>query len=226
MTRHATIAVGSGSGGGHASSQTNSPEPQPRTDEPRLRTDQHGDAGSQRYSSSVTSSSTRRESSHACRKWILSTSAADGKDTRPTLGRLGSCPRRTPGGRQASASAPIARSRVGTGIRMRRPNIPPASVIERRQSGGYAGDPEQNERAGEFGPPSVGPARGGRWEESLEPCELDPGRRAPNGDSVASAADRSRSLQVDRWELAAAAPGSGLSNDAGGSTRRGSPPPT
>ena len=82
MTRHAIVVVGSGSGGGHASSQTNSPEPQPRTDEPRLRTDQHGDAGSQRYSSSVTSSSTRRESSHACRNWTLSTSAADGNDTR------------------------------------------------------------------------------------------------------------------------------------------------
>src|SRR3954462_3303976 len=88
MTRQAIVVVGRGSGGGHAASQTNSPEPQPRPEEPRLRPDKHGDAGSQRYSSCVMSSSTRRESSHACRNWILRTSAADGNDTRPTVDRL------------------------------------------------------------------------------------------------------------------------------------------
>src|SRR5688572_24609011 len=57
---HAIDVTGSGSGGGQVSSQTHSPTPQPAEAASLRRTDQQGVVGSQKQSSSPTSSSSHR----------------------------------------------------------------------------------------------------------------------------------------------------------------------
>ena len=65
--RQAIDVSGNGLGGGHASSHTQSPLPQALLASARGRTDQQGVAGSQKQSSSPTSSSSQRTLSNALR---------------------------------------------------------------------------------------------------------------------------------------------------------------